>query len=119
MQAATLPLASNIAGVPTARVAGDAMAAIGFNAALTALNALTMPAPHWLPLLGQAHSPVPATGSTAGHTGMLAGAGNGVALDLIRAISCGGVRFALTARISAAIPETMGAEKLVPRLMLV
>jgi hypothetical protein len=37
----------------------------------------------------------------------------------MRAINCAGVRFALTARISAAIPETIGAEKLVPRLTLV
>jgi hypothetical protein len=42
--------------------------------------------------------------------------GNGLALDLMREINWGGVKFALTARMRAAIPETMGAEKLVPRL---
>jgi hypothetical protein len=46
-------------------------------------------------------------------------AGNAVALDLMREINCAGVKFALTARISAAIPETMGAEKLVPRLAFI
>jgi hypothetical protein len=36
----------------------------------------------------------------------------------MRAISCGGVRLALTACISAAIPETIGAAKLVPKFVL-
>jgi hypothetical protein len=117
LQAATLPLASTMAGTPMLNVAGGAMAAIGFCAALTAPSALTMPAPHWLLSLGQAHSPL--LGSTFGQTGTAAGAGNGFAAALMRAISCGGVKFAFTARISAATPETMGAEKLVPRLTLV
>jgi hypothetical protein len=117
LQAATLPLASIVAGLPTDKVVGAAMAAMGFCAALTALKALIMPAPHWLPSLGQAHSAVPFEALQTGTP--LGGAGNGVALALIREISCGGVKFALTARISAATPETIGAEKLVPKLKLV
>src|SRR5258708_8198407 len=116
LHAATLPLASNTAGLPAVTVAGRATAAMGLCAALTALSALTIPAPHWVPSFGQAHSPLFA--SLAGHTGRPVGWGNRVALDLILAINCGGVRFALTARIRAAIPDTMGAEKLVPRLTL-
>ena len=37
----------------------------------------------------------------------------------MRAMSCGGVRFAFAARMSAAMPETMGAEKLVPKFEFV
>ncbi len=67
--------------------------------------------------LVQAHSPL--LGSVVGQVGTsTAPAGNGVALDLIRAINCGGVRLLFTERISAATPDTMGAEKLVPRLGL-
>jgi hypothetical protein len=43
---ALLPLASNTALLPVATIAGNATAAIGLCAALTALNAFTMPAPH-------------------------------------------------------------------------
>src|SRR5271155_5601695 len=107
LHAATLPPALNVV-LPAA-----AIAAIGLSAALTALSALTMPAPHWP--CTQAHSPEPSA-EVAGHCASPTGCGNAVALDSMRAISCEGVRFALTARISAAIPETMGAEKLVPRL---
>jgi hypothetical protein len=75
-----------------------------------------MPAPHCPGT--QEHSPD--TGSTVGHTGRVpVFAGNAVALDLMRRINCAGVKFALTARISAAIPETMGAEKLVTRLVFI
>jgi hypothetical protein len=107
LQAATLALASNI-------VLLDAvMTAIGLRAAVTALSAFTIPAPHWFG--PHAHSVDP---FDAVHWGTVVD-GNGVALDLMRAISIGGVKFALTARISAAIPDTMGAEKLVPRLVFV
>jgi len=89
------------------------MVAIGLRAALTALNAFTMPAPHWVET--QEHSPD--AGSVLGHTGRFPVlGGNAVALDLMREITCAGVKFALTPRISAATAETMGAEKLVPRL---
>jgi len=46
-------------------------------------------------------------------------AGNEAALDSRRATNCAGVRLALTDRISEAMPETIGAEKLVPRFSLV
>jgi hypothetical protein len=108
LQAATLALASNVL------VPGVVMTAIGSSAALTALSAFTIPAPHWFG--PHAHSVDP---FDAVHWGTPAGCGNGLALDLMRAISIGGVKFALTARISAAIPETIGAEKLVPRLVFV
>jgi len=108
LHAATLALASNI-------VLPDAvMTTIGLRAAVTALSAFTIPAPHWFG--PHAHSVDP---FDAVHWETPVGCGNGLALDLMRAISIGGVKFALTARISAAIPETIGAEKLVPRLVFV
>ncbi len=71
-----------------------------------------MPAPHWPGT--QEHSPL--TASTFGQTGRPAVfGGNGLALASMRAINCAGPRLAFTARISAAMPDTMGAEKLVPR----
>lgn len=91
------------------------IAAIGFWAALTALNAFTMPAPH--SEVVQAHSTLEEV--VLEHTGVPAGCGNGLALALIRVINWAGVKLALTARINAATPETMGAEKLVPRFGLV
>ncbi len=114
--AATLPEASSTMAPPPLP-AGNATAAMGRCAASTARNAFTMPAPHSLPSLGHAHSPL--DGSVFGHTGSPAGCGNATALDSIRAINCAGVRFAFTARINAATPATMGAEKLVPRLGLI
>src|ERR1700676_2101447 len=88
LHAATLPLASKTAGLPALNVAGSVTAAIGFCAAFTAFKAFIIPAPHWLPSLGQAHSPVPVVASTFGQTGIFGGGGgNGVALDLMRAIS--------------------------------
>src|SRR6202030_1009232 len=96
LQAATLPLASNTVLLPPADIA-----AIGLSAALTAFSALTMPAPHWPET--QEHSPAE---SMVGHTGRVpVFAGNGVALDSMREINCAGVKFPLTARISAAMPE--------------
>ena len=117
LQAAALPPASKVA-LPEAKPAGIDTAAIGLSAAMTALNALTMPAPHVLVV--QAHSTLdedPATHCGVG--GVVTGCGNAVALDCMRAMICGGVRFAFAARMSAAMPETMGAEKLVPRLEFV
>src|ERR1700722_484212 len=113
LQEAALPPASKTAMLPAFKPAGTATAAMGFCAAFTALSALIMPAPHWPAT--QEHSLL--VGSTLGQTGRLAlFGGNGLALDSMRAMSCAGVRFAFTARINAAIPDTMGAEKLVPRL---
>jgi hypothetical protein len=91
---------------------------MGRCAAVTAASAFTMPAPHSPPLVGHAHSPLPSL-ATAGHTGRPVGCGKLTALASIRAINCAGVRLALTVRMSAAIPDTIGAEKLVPRLTLV
>ena len=58
-------------------------------------------------------------GSVVGQVGTPAGiaapVGKGVALAARRAANCAGVRLLLTERISAAMPETIGAEKLVPR----
>src|SRR5450631_598583 len=112
-QEAALPDASSTAVLPAAVDAGTTTAAIGRSAAFTACSAFTMPAPHSLPSVGQAHSPVAA--SAFGQTGRPAGCGKALALACILAMSCAGVRLALTARISAAMPVTIGAEKLVPR----
>jgi hypothetical protein len=65
--AATLPLASKTAGLFALNVVGSVTAAIGFCAAFTAFKAFIIPAPHWLPSLGQAHSPL--FGSLVGQTG--------------------------------------------------
>jgi hypothetical protein len=117
LHAAALPAPSKVA-LPEVKPAGIDTAAIGLSAAMTALNAFTMPAPQVLVV--QAHSTLeedPATHCGVG--GFVTGCGNGVALALMRAMICGGVRFAFAARINAAIPVTMGAEKLVPRLEFV
>ncbi len=79
LHAATLPPALNVVLPPAV------ITAIGLSAALTALSALTMPAPHWP--CTQAHSPEPSA-AVAGHCGSPAGCGNAVALDSMRAISC-------------------------------
>ena len=118
-QEATLPEASAIAEAPRGKVGGT-ITPIGFSAALTALSALTMPVPHCVvtPGPGRGQEQAPLVGSVAGQTASgvteLFG-GNAVALDSRRAINWAGVRFALTERISAAMPATIGAEKLVPR----
>jgi hypothetical protein len=114
LHAATLPLASKL-DVPIERLGGSLTAAIGLSAAFTAFNALTIPAPQVVVV--QAHSTFDEV--LLEHTGVPVGCGYGLALASIRAISCAGVRFPFTERINAAIPETMGAEKLVPKLTLV
>ena len=113
-QAGALPPASKLP-LPDVNPVGIFTAAMGLSAAFTARNALIMPAPQ-VPVV-QAHSTLELEPAT--HCAKPAGCGKAVALPLMRAISCGGVRFALAARMSAAIPETMGAEKLVPKFELV
>src|ERR1700733_2872446 len=100
--AAALPDASSVA-LPVLKLAGMLTAAMGLSAALTALNAFTMPAPQVVVV--QAHSTLEEDPAT--HWGTPAGCGKGDALALIRAISCGGVRFAFTERMSATTPETI------------
>src|SRR5215469_16872772 len=95
---------------------GTATAAIGRNACSTAPFALAMPAPQVAVV--QLHSLVCRSFASAGtwHIGTLASpdTGNGWVPLCNRASSRAGVRLPLTASISPAIPETMGAEKLVP-----
>src|SRR4029077_4294955 len=112
-QAGATPPASIVA-LPVVKPGGIFTAAIGLRAAFTALKAFSMPAPQVVVV--QAHSRLEL--EPAAHCARPAGCGYGVALASIRAINCGGVRLALTARMSATTPETMGAEKLVPRLEL-
>ena len=84
---------------------------------MTALSALTMPVPH-SPEAGQEHSSL--LESTLGQTGrLLVLAGNAVALDSRRFTSSAGVRLPFTERMRPAMPDTMGAEKLVPRFVFV
>src|SRR5450432_2120694 len=85
--------------LPAESPVGNSTAAMGLSAALTALKAFSIPAPHWLVV--QAHSFVLLK---LGQTGVPGGAVNGDALDLMRAINCPGVRLLLTARIRAATP---------------
>ena len=117
-QEAALPLASSTAWLPAATVDGRVTAAIGRCAAVTALSALTMPAPH-SPDAGQEHWSDPSV-ARFGQTGRFpVFAGKAVALASIRATNWAGVKFALIERIRAAIPDTIGAEKLVPKLLFV
>ena len=88
-QPATLPLASRVA--PAVRFFGITITPIGLCAAFTALNAFTMPAPHWLPSFGQTHSPLEL--SVVGQVGTPAApAGKAVALLSRRSASCAGVK---------------------------
>jgi hypothetical protein len=112
-QAAALPPASSVT-LPAVKPAGIFTAAMGFKAAWTECSAFTIPAPQVVVV--QAHSTLELVVDE--HCASPTGCGNGVALALMRAISCGGVRFALAARIRATMPETMGAEKLVPKFEL-
>src|ERR1700722_4457801 len=116
LQAAALPPASNTALLPAFSAAGTANAAIGLRAALTALRAFTMPVPHW-PDAGHEHWSEPSAVSKVGQTGIFPVlGGKALALASIRAANCTGVKLLLTERIRAAMPDTMGAEKLVPKL---
>ena len=77
-----------------------------------------MPAPQVLPV--QLHSPVcrssgPVGTWQFGTVGSL-DTGNGWVPACRRPMSCDGVRLPFTASINPAIPETSGAEKLVPTL---
>ena len=72
-----------------------------------------MPAPHWLPSFGQAHSPC--SDHWSGRWDACRTGREYLALDFRRAVSWAGVKLPLTERISPAMPETMGAEKLVPK----
>src|ERR1700760_4638753 len=99
-QAAALPDASS---VPAVKPAGTLTAAIGLSAAVTALSALTMPAPQ-VPVV-HAHSTLELV--LVEHCATPAGCGNGVALAFMRAINCAGVRLAFTDRIIAATPVTI------------
>ena len=86
---AALPLASSTASPPAMRV-GNFTAAMGSCAACTACSASTMPAPHWLPSFGQAHSPlVRIVGRTGRHAGRTGRKGT-VVLAFRRAFSCAG-----------------------------
>src|SRR5215469_1367520 len=100
---------------------GTATAAIGRSACSTAPLALAMPAPQVAVV--QLHSLVCKSVAPVGtwHIGTLGSldTGNGCAPACKRVRSCAGVRLPLTASIKPAMPETMGAEKLVPTLKLV
>lgn len=122
-QAAALAEALNVAFCPGETEPGRETAAMGRSAASTALKASAMPAPQvavvhrhcdswksWL-LAGTWQT------GTAGSSATDVGKGRA---DSRRRSSIWRVdRFALRDNINAAIPETMGAEKLVPRLLLV
>jgi hypothetical protein len=113
-------LALSVTGCPALTLTGRVTAAIGRCASCTAVSALAMPAPQVEVV--QLHSMSwESSLEEAGiwHWGAALLTGNGfVAPCCRRAISCAGLRFALTESISPAMPETIGAEKLVPRLVL-
>jgi len=95
---------------------GSVIAAIGRSAALTAPAALAIPAPQFLVL--QMHSCVVA--SVCGHRGGCVDSpaevvGKAVAPSFKRDISWHELKFRFTEDINAAMPDTIGAEKLVPR----
>ena len=86
----------------------------------TAFNALTMPAPH--KPAAQLHSLSLVTMGVVpvGVTQLLvAVCGNAVAVVFNRAVMRSGLKFGFAPNIKAIVPDTIGAEKLVPRLVLV
>src|SRR4051812_10869522 len=98
------------------------MSAIGRSAAATEPFAFAMPAPQ--AAVVQIHSSLCMSDAPVGtwHTGTFALSlvvGYGLAPSFRRAMSCVDFRLPLTASINPAMPETMGAEKLVPTLMFV
>src|SRR5437868_2257600 len=96
------------------------MAAIGRKAARSAPLAFVIPAPQVCVV--QLHSAVCRSVAPEGtwQLGIAGSAetGKGFAPSLSRAMSCAAVKLLLTLAMSAAMPDTMGAEKLVPRLGL-
>src|SRR5215469_12135412 len=121
---AALPLASSATLAPGLTAAGSATAAIGRSAAVSAAGALAMPAPQVCPSRVQMHSDCCRSLAFAGtwHIGGWAATasrdvcGKGVEPSLRRAISWQELSLVFAALISAAMPETTGAEKLVPML---
>ncbi len=119
-QAAALVLASSVIRLPALTLGGRLTAAIGRCACWTAPSALAMPAPQVAVV--QLHSmswELSLAELGTWHIGAALLTGKGLLAPCCRrAISCAGLRFALTDSISPAMPETIGAEKLVPRLVL-
>ena len=104
-------------------LAGTVMAAIGRIAAEMALAAFAIPAPQVCVV--QMHSEVCISDELAG-TWQVGGAG--VVVEVVgkvfadsfrRAINCAPLRLPLTDLMRPAMPATIGAEKLVPRLSLI
>jgi len=121
--AAAAPLPCSCAICPATTLAGAFTPAIGRSAAFTAPCALAMPTPHVLPSSVQMHSACCRSLEPVGtwHTGGAIAAptelcGYGNAPSFRRARIWHEFRFALAEAMSAAMPETTGAEKLVPRL---
>src|SRR5690349_392724 len=99
------------------------MAAIGLSAAATEAAAFTMPAPqtevvqmHCASWMSPEFWGMWQVG-TVGSSGTEVGKGRAPSFN--RSWICRVDRFALRDSISAVMPETIGAEKLVPRLLLV
>ncbi len=119
LQAAPLPPARSCTFWPGDTLAGTATAATGRSAARTEAAALAMPAPQVCVV--HTHSDAWMSDELAGtrHTGTdgSVDSGNGrVAPSCRRASNCTGVSRPFTAAISPAMPETIGAAKLVPTL---
>src|SRR5882724_8131067 len=118
LQAAALPVPASETFCPAETVAGTAMAAMGRRAALIAPGAFAIPAPQVLVV--QLHSTFCTSAALAGtlqfSTVVSLETGNVLAPSFRRAMSCEGRRFPFTLVISPAMPATIGAEKLVPRL---
>src|SRR5437868_1685358 len=91
---------------------------MGRRAALIAPGAFAMPAPQVVVV--QLHSAVCRSVLLAGTwqfgTAVSLETGNVLAPSFSRAMSCAGFRLAFTLVIRPAMPATIGAEKLVPRL---
>jgi hypothetical protein len=123
LQAAALLLAFSVIAVPgiTLVVVLAATAAIGRNAAFTACAALAIPAPQVVVV--QLHSTVCRSVVLDGirHAGIVASdeVGNGVAPSCRRAMSWLDFRLPFTESMSPAMPDTIGAAKLVPTFLFV
>src|ERR1700749_2204715 len=102
------------------KVHGAAIAGHGRSAAFSAHGAFAIPAPQVC--LVQLHSLVCRSEEPDGtwQLGIVVSdeTGNVTEPSFRRAINCGAVRLLLALTMSAAIPDTIGAEKLVPRLGL-
>src|SRR5262245_25080880 len=99
---------------------GNETSAIGRCASSMANGVFAIPAPHVRPSLVQMHWPPAVVLGQSGGCGETSSdvCGNAIALALMRSLIFAGLKLPFTDAISAAMPDTIGAEKLVPTLLV-